>query len=115
MITEKEFLSEIAEIILAVFENPEMGLTKEAVCEDGHFSPKMLTANKLLRMRGETLMRLLLYLATTMSERELYKIFIRLFQHINFVASHDGVSAYNIIDNHAGFPLMRNFKNGYER
>ena len=112
MITEKEFLRGISEIILSVFDNRSMGLTKESVCEDGHFSPKMLTAGKLLCMRGETLMRLLLYLATTLSDRELYDLFVRLYQHIFFVASHDDYSAYNIIDNHAGFPVMRNLKNG---
>lgn len=107
MITEKDYLSGIAEIILSVFDNPEMALTKEAVCEDGHFSPKMLTAKKLLCMRSHTLMRLFLYLATLMNEQEFCTIFTRLCRHISYVANHDEDSAYNIIDNHVGSPIMR--------
>jgi len=41
MQTEKEFLCGIAEIILSTFKDPAIGLTKEAVCRDGHFSPMM--------------------------------------------------------------------------
>ena len=51
MQTENDFLHEIAEIILSIFKDPAIGLTKETVCRDGHFSPKMLTADKLLHMQ----------------------------------------------------------------
>ena len=61
----------IAEIVLSVFDNKGMGLKKAELCNDGHFSPKMFTPEKLLCMRSDTLMRLLLYLATTMSEAAL--------------------------------------------
>ncbi|MCP6003263.1 hypothetical protein NL386_37530, partial [Klebsiella pneumoniae] len=44
MITEKDFQTGIAEIILSVFDNQSIGLTKAEVCSDGHFSPKMLTS-----------------------------------------------------------------------
>ena len=50
MQTENDFLHEIAEIILSIFKDPAIGLTKETVCRDGHFSPKMLTVDKLLHM-----------------------------------------------------------------
>jgi hypothetical protein len=107
MITEREFLTSIAEIILSVFNNPEMCLTKTAVCSDGHFSPKMLYPERLLCMRSDTLMRLLLYLATTMNDLELYDLFARLYQYIAYVANHDEHSAYDIIDSHAGSPINR--------
>jgi len=102
MITESVFMSKIAKIILKVFDNQEMRLTKEVVCKDGHFSPKMLTPEKLLCMKSFTLTRLLLYLAVTMSEEEFKKIFLKLFNYILYVANHDVHSAYNIMDNHAG-------------
>ena len=70
MITENDFLHEIAEIILSFFKDPAIGLTKEAVCRDGHFSPKMLTVDKLLHMQCSTTLRLLLYLCTVLSDSE---------------------------------------------
>lgn len=107
MITEHEFMTSIAEIILSVFDNPEMRLSQGVVCHDGHFSPKMFTPERLLRMRSDTLMRLLLYLATAMSEREFYDICEQLCRHIAYVANHDEDSAYDIIDSHAGSPINR--------
>lgn len=107
MITEKEFMTSIAEIILSVFDTPKVGLTQRVICRDGHFSPKMLTPERLLRMRSDTLIRLLLYLATAMSEREFYDICKQLCRYIVYVANHDTDSAYSIIDNHAGSPVNR--------
>ena len=70
MQTEKDFLHEIAEIILSMFKDPDIGLTKEAVCRDGHFSPKMLTVDRLLHMQCSTMLRLLLYLCMVLSDSE---------------------------------------------
>ena len=70
MITENDFLHEIAEIILSLFKDPAIGLTKETVCRDGHFSPKMLTVDRLLHMQCSTMLRLLLYLCTVLSDSE---------------------------------------------
>lgn len=107
MITENDFLNGIAEIILSVFDNQDLCLTKEGVCKDGHFSPKMLTPDRLLSMHSYTLMRLMLYLATTMSDRELDRLFLQMSRYISFVAEHDEFSAYVIIDSHAGSPIER--------
>lgn len=107
MISEKEFMNGIAEIVLSVFDNKEMCLTKGVVCSDGHFSPKMFCPERLLRMRSDTLMRLLLYLATTMSEKQFHEILEQIYRYIVYVANHDEHSAYNIIDNHAGSPINR--------
>ena len=108
MVTEEKFLNGIAEIILSVFDKPGIGLTKEEFCRDGHFSPKMLTARRLLSMRSETLMRFLLYLATLLSDREFRSLCARIYQYISDVGNIDVASAYDIIDRHAGFPLTHN-------
>ena len=108
MITEKEFLNEIAEIILSVFDKPGISLTKDEVCRDGHFSPKMLTARRLLAMRSETLMRLLLYLATLLNDNEFRQICDRIAQYIYDVGNNDATSTYDIIDRHAGSPVKHN-------
>ena len=107
MITEKEFMTSIAEIILSVFDNPNVKLTQEKVCSDGHVSPKMFTPERLLRMRSDTLMRLLLYLATAMNEPEFDDICKQLFRHITDVGNNDVDSAYDIFDCHAGSPINR--------
>ena len=105
MITEEVFMKTIAEMILGITSGPEMGLTKEELCRDGHFSPKMLTLKKLLHMRADTLMRLFLYLATMMNEWEIELLFADLADYINDVVNNHLDSAYEIIDNHAGSPI----------
>lgn len=107
MVTEKEFLHGIAEIILGVFNNEELGLTKSEVSKDGHFTRDMLTNSRLLSMRSDTLMRLLLYLGISMPDRDFYHLFLQLYRHLSYVANHDEFSAYNIIDSHAGSPIGR--------
>ena len=107
MITENDFLHEIAEIILSIFKNPAIGLTKDAVCRDGHFSPKMLTVDRLLHMQCSTTLRLLLYLCTVLSDSEFHDLIKRLCNLILSVANDDEDAAYRIIDNHAGAPLKR--------
>ena len=97
----------IAEMILGITSGPEMGLTKQELCKDGHFSPKMLTPERLLHMRSDTLMRLFLYLATMMNEWEIELLFADLADYIVEVANDDEFSAYQIIDNHAGSPINR--------
>ena len=105
MITEEVFLKEIAKIILGFINDQEMDLTKEELCRDGHFSPKMLTLKKLLHMRADTLMRLFLYLATMLNEWDIEGLFADLADYINEVANNHLDSAYEIIDNHAGSPI----------
>ena len=107
MQTEKEFLHEIAEIILSLFKDPTIGLTKETVCRDGHFSPKMLTVDRLLHMQCSTMLRVLLYLCTVLSDSEFHNLIKRLCNLILSVANDDEDAAYRIIDNHAGSPLKR--------
>ena len=107
MITENNFLHEIAEIILSLFKDPAIGLTKETVCRDGHFSPKMLTVDKLLHMQCSTMLRLLLYLCMVLSDSEFRGLIRRLCNFILSVANDDEDAAYRIIDNHAGSPLKR--------
>ena len=107
MLTEKQFLHEIAEMILSMFKNPDIGLTKEAVCRDGHFSPKMMTADKLLHMQCSTMLRLLLYLCAVLNDSEFRGIIMRVCDFILSVANDDEDTAYRIIDNHAGSPLKR--------
>ena len=107
MITEKEFQSGIAEIILGALGNNAKGLTKAEICRDGHFSPEMLTPKKLLSMKSDTLMRLLLYLGITMRDVELFHIFMQLYQYISKLANDNPDAAYDIIDNHAGSPIYR--------
>ena len=107
MVTERKFMKGIAEIILSVFDNPEKYLTKTGVCQDGHFSPKMLTADRLLQMRSDTLMRLLLYLAHTMDYLEFLCLMVRVIMYIAKVACSDEESTFHIIDSHAGSPVRR--------
>ena len=76
MLTENDFLHEIAEIILSMFKDPAIGLTKEAVCRDGHFSPKMLTEDRLLHMQCSTMLRLLPYLCAVLSDSE-FRVLIK--------------------------------------
>ena len=89
MQTENDFLHEIAEIILSIFKDPAIGLTKETVCRDGHFSPKMLTV------------------CTVLSDSEFRGLIKRLCNFILSVANDNEDAAYRIIDNHAGSPLKR--------
>lgn len=107
MVTEKEFLSSIAEIILSQLENNPYGLTKSEICRDGHFSPEMLTRQKLLNMKSSTLMRLLLYMGIVLRDIDLFQIFMQLYRYISKVADGDVDSAYYIIDGHAGSPICR--------
>ena len=107
MMTETKFLEGIAEIILSAVENNNKGLTKAEICRDGHFGPQMLTRKRLLNMKSETLMRLLLYLGITMRDIELFRVFMRLYQYISDLANKDTDNAYDIIDCHAGSPINR--------
>ena len=111
MISEKTFQKKIAEIILDVFNPDANRLTKSAVCNDGHFSPKMLTTSKLLSMRSSNLIRLFLYFATALTERELQVLFQQLYDEIVNVVNHDDLSAYQIFDSHTGCPEKFNSKN----
>ena len=105
MITEQMFLSGLADVVLRVFEDPELCLTKDEVCTDGHFSPRMLTSNTLFRTYTSTFMRLMLYLAMLMNEDELQRLFHEMAAYISEVAERDDFSAYYIIDAHAGSPV----------
>lgn len=107
MISEMEFMNEIAGIILSVFNGKEKYFTKENVCRDGHFSPKMLVQERLLRMRGTSLLRLMLYIASAMSREEFDKLTLKLSRYITDVANDEDFSAYTIIDSHAGSPIER--------
>ena len=105
MITERDFLSEMGGIILRVFQGNDKFFTKEKVCQDGHFSPKMFLPERILCMRGSTLLRLMLYFASAMSRDELDEIFLALSHRIYEVADDEDFSAYRIIDSHAGSPI----------
>ena len=73
MTTEKAFLKAIAEIILSELENNQYGLTKANICADGHFSPQMLTSERLLNMRSDTMVRLLLYISWALPPKVMHQ------------------------------------------
>ena len=110
MITEQKFLNELAKIVLRVFDDPELCLTKDAVCRDGHFSPKMLSSDRLLHSSASVFMRLMLYLALLMNKQELDMLFLEMADYISQVADEENISAYDIIDAHAGSPVGRSEK-----
>lgn len=108
MTAEQKFLSGLADIVLRIFDDPEMSLTKVEVCRDGHFSPKMLTHNKILHSSTSTFMRLMLYLALLMNEQELFLLFHEMARYITQAANDDDFTAYDIIDAHTGSRIAQN-------
>lgn len=105
MVSENEFMSGVAEIILSVFD--EKILIKSEVCRDGHFAPGRMTASQLLHMKSDTLMRLLLYYGMALTPEEHKHLFARLQHYIVTVANFSDNSADAIIDSHAGSPIMQ--------
>lgn len=105
MTTEKEFYKVITDIILRVLEENNVKLKKDYICKDGHFSPKMLTDEKLLSMRSDTQFRFLLYIARALPEENIRRIFDNLLCYILFIANKNDGSFEAIIDSHAGSPI----------
>lgn len=106
--TEEVFLSKIAEIILSEVENNEYGLTKANICTYGHFSPQMLTRERLLSMKGETFARFLLYLAWALPTTVWNRISTNCHGYITSVADMDDGTVERIFNNHAGSPINLN-------
>ena len=110
MISEKIFLVEIADIILSRVENNQVDLTMANICQDGHFSPKMLNRKRLTRMGFDTLSRFVLYIAQALPERDLKLIFSDLADYFLYVVNLQDGSIEAIIDAHAGSPIKRKKK-----
>ena len=109
MISEKNFLVEIADIILSAVDNNQVVLTISDISNDGHFSPKMLNRKRLTSMGFDTMSRFILYIAKALPEEDLDCIFDDLRDYILYVANLQDGSVEAIIDAHAGSPIK--FKN----
>ena len=110
MTTEKAFLKAIAEIILSELENNQYGLTKANICADGHFSPQMLTSERLLNMRSDTMVRLLLYISWALPPKVMQRIASKFNGYIADVANKEDGTVETIFNNHAGSPINTNDK-----
>ena len=110
MITEKKFLREIAEIILSEVENNPNGLTKTVICADGHFSPQMLTRERLFDMKAETMARFFLYVAWALPSAIWDRISAKCHVYITTVADKEDGTVETIFNNHAGSPINTNDK-----
>ena len=108
--TEKEFNGEIAKMIIETIKSTESKRGMLRLRQEGHFSPQMLTEEKLLNMKGINLIRLFLNIAMDIGYLPFTMLCMRIFNFIWTVGNDEDGTADNINRNHQGSPV-NNLKN----
>lgn len=104
---EQEFKETIADIILSTIEHNSVGLTKAKICADGHFSPEMLTREKLTNQKTFTSMRLILCIRRALPKKEAANMLIKIYFVFELYAEMEDGTVEVIINGHKGSPIKK--------
>lgn len=104
--TEQQFYGEIAIMIMEALRSSDDKRGVLRLRQEGHFSPKMLNEENILRLSGPNLVRLFLNLAMEFTEPEFMRLCSKISIFIWEVGDASDHVAENINKNHAGSPVI---------